>query len=191
MRERFWEREPYGIIGGTSGTDLPIRRIVYPSTSDPSTRWGVLLGSYTWGQDALRWGSLSEADRVEQAIEDVAKVHPEIREQFEVGVSHAWCNDPYAGGAFARFEPGQMTRLLRAIVRPEGRLHFAGEHCSLYHAWIQGALGSGIRAAREIHTAPVAHPGAGVSRRGGAVDVRRGSRGARRRGRTGGPGRRR
>lgn len=158
VRERFWEREPYGILGGTSGTDLPIRRIVYPSTSDPSTRRGVLLGSYTWGQDALRWGSLSEADRVEQAIEDVAKVHPEIREQFEVGVSHAWFNDPYAGGAFAQFEPGQMTRLLRAIVRPEGRLHFAGEHCSLYHAWIQGALESGIRAAREIHTAPVATP---------------------------------
>ncbi|HXR27533.1 MAG TPA: FAD-dependent oxidoreductase, partial [Candidatus Baltobacteraceae bacterium] len=26
-----------------------------------------------------------------------------------------------------------------AIVQPEGRVLFAGEHCSLYHAWIQGA----------------------------------------------------
>ena len=155
VRDRFWEREPYGVVGGTSGTDLPIRRIVYPSTSDPTTDRGVLLGSYTWGQDALRWGSLSESDRVEQALEDVAKIHPEIRDQFEVGASHAWFNDPYAGGAFAQFEPGQMTRLLGAIVRPEGRIHFAGEHCSLYHAWIQGALESGIRAAREIHMAGV------------------------------------
>jgi monoamine oxidase len=31
---------------------------------------------------------------------------------------------------------------------------FAGEHCSLYHAWIQGALESGIGAAREINEAP-------------------------------------
>ena len=38
---------------------------------------------------------------------------------------------------------------------PEGRIHFAGEHCSLYHAWIQGALESGIRAAREIHEGSV------------------------------------
>ena len=37
---------------------------------------------------------------------------------------------------------------------PEGRIHFAGEHTSLYHAWIQGALESGIRAAKEIHEAP-------------------------------------
>ena len=37
--------------------------------------------------------------------------------------------------------------------RPEGRIHFAGEHCSLYHAWIQGALESGLSAARAIHEA--------------------------------------
>ena len=39
-------------------------------------------------------------------------------------------------------------------MRPEGRIHFAGEHCSLYHAWIQGALESGIRAAQAIHETP-------------------------------------
>ncbi|HEV7760232.1 MAG TPA: flavin monoamine oxidase family protein [Acidimicrobiales bacterium] len=163
VRSRFWEAEPYGIVGGTSGTDLPIRRIVYPSTSDPATRRGVLLGSYTWGQDALRWGSLSEEDRINQALEDVSKIHPEIYDQFEVGASHAWFSDPYAGGAFAQFEPGQMTRLQEPSVRPEGRVHFAGEHCSLYHAWIQGSLESGIRAAREVHLADLPdRVGAGV-----------------------------
>jgi monoamine oxidase len=42
------------------------------------------------------------------------------------------------------------------IVRTEGRILFAGEHCSLYHAWIQGALESGIRAAQAIHERRVA-----------------------------------
>jgi monoamine oxidase len=37
------------------------------------------------------------------------------------------------------------------IIAPEGRVHFAGEHASLAHAWIQGAIESGLRAAREIH----------------------------------------
>ena len=50
--------------------------------------------------------------------------------------------------------PGQQTQLYDDIVRPEGRVLFAGEHCSLYHAWIQGSLESGIRAARTIHEAP-------------------------------------
>jgi len=71
-----------------------------------------------------------------------------------VGATKDWYGDPWARGAFALFEPEQQTRLQGAIVQPEGRIHFAGEHTSLYHAWIQGALESGIRAAKEIHEAP-------------------------------------
>ncbi|MDQ3991956.1 MAG: flavin monoamine oxidase family protein [Actinomycetota bacterium] len=152
-RTRFWEHTE-GIVGGTTATDLSIRRICYPSFSDAREARGTLLASYTWGQDALRWGAMDAETRIEQALEDVAKIHPEIAEEFEVGVSHAWYEDPYARGAFALFEPEQESRLQRDIVASEGRIHFAGEHCSLWHAWIQGALESGIRAAREIHEAP-------------------------------------
>ncbi len=153
VRHRFWERED-GIVGGTTVTDLPVRRIVYPSFSDPRDERGTLLASYTWGQDALRWGAMDAESQIEQALEDVAQVHPSVTEAFEVGAVHSWYNDPYARGAFALFEPEQETRLQASIVQPEGRIHFAGEHTSLYHAWIQGALESGIRAAREIHEAP-------------------------------------
>jgi monoamine oxidase len=97
---------------------------------------------------------MSTEKRIEEAIEDVAKVHPEIITEFEIGASHAWYDDQYAAGAFALFEPEQQTRLQPDIVRPEGRVHFAGEHTSLWHAWIQGALESGIRTAREVHEAP-------------------------------------
>jgi len=48
------------------------------------------------------------------------------------------------GGAFALFDPGQQTLLHEEIIKPEGRIHFAGEHASLYHAWIQGAFESGL-----------------------------------------------
>ena len=37
------------------------------------------------------------------------------------------------------------------VIAPEGRVHFAGEHASLAHAWIQGSIESGLRAALEIH----------------------------------------
>jgi monoamine oxidase len=152
VRRRFWEAEDR-IVGGTTATDLPVRRICYPSYSDPNEERGVLLASYTWGQDALRWGAMDAESMIEQALEDVAQVHPSIRDEFEVGAVHAWYNDPWARGAFALFEPEQQTRLQASIVSPEGRVHFAGEHTSLYHAWIQGALESGIRAAREVHEA--------------------------------------
>jgi monoamine oxidase len=153
VRHRFWEHED-GIVGGTTVTDLPIRRICYPSFSDPNEERGTLLASYTWGQDALRWGAMDAEDTIEQALEDVAQIHPSITSEFEVGAVQNWYDDPWARGAFALFEPEQQTRLQESIVAPEGRIHFAGEHTSLYHAWIQGALESGIRAAREIHEAP-------------------------------------
>ncbi|MGW2588622.1 flavin monoamine oxidase family protein, partial [Streptomyces virginiae] len=152
VRSRFWEES--GIVGGATATDLPIRRVVYPSHADPGQVRGVLLASYTWGQDAARWGSLNPDDRVAMAIKDVAKIYPEIYKYVEGGASYSWYNDPFAVGAFALFEPGQDASLHDHIVRAEGRVFFAGEHCSLAHAWIQGALESGIRVAQEIHHAP-------------------------------------
>ena len=93
------------------------------------------------------------ADRICQALDDVAEIHPQIVEEFEVGVSKMWHDDEFAGGAFALFDPGQQTLLHAHIIKPEGRIHFAGEHASLAHAWIQGAIESGLRAAHEIHQA--------------------------------------
>jgi monoamine oxidase len=159
VRERIWESED-GIQGGATVTDLPIRRMNYPAP-DPSTSRGVLLASYTWGQDALQWGAMDEETRLEEALDDVSRIHPRIREVYEVGASHAWYGDRWARGAFALFAPGQQTALQADIVRPEGRILFAGEHCSLYHAWIQGALESGIRAARQIHEGTVEQAAAG------------------------------
>jgi monoamine oxidase len=151
-RRRFWEEDD-GISGGGTTTDLAIRNLYYPDHGRETGR-GVLLASYTWSEDAQRWGSLTETERIEQAIENVAAIHPQIVDEVEVGVSKMWHDDPFAGGAFALFDPGQQTLLHEAIVAPEGRIHFAGEHTSLTHAWIQGALESGLRAAYEVHLHP-------------------------------------
>lgn len=151
-RRRFWEDDD-GIFGGSTITDLPVRNIYYPEHGRETGR-GVLLASYTWAEDAQRWGSLDRTDRLVQAIEDVAQIHPQINETFEVGASQMWHDDEFAGGAFVLFQPQQETLLHQSIIAPEGRIYFAGEHCSLFHRWIQGAVESGLRAASEIHSAP-------------------------------------
>jgi len=151
-KRRFWEDDD-GIFGGGTLTDLPIRNLYYPDHGR-ETRRGVILASYTWSEDAQRWGSLKPDDRIVQALDDVAEIHPQILKEFEVGASWMWHDDEFAGGAFALFDPGQQTLLHEEIVKPEGRIHFAGEHASLYHAWIQGAFESGLRAAVAIHQSP-------------------------------------
>ncbi len=149
FRRRFWEEDDR-IFGGGTVTDLAVRNVYYPDHGRDTGR-GVVLASYTWGEDAQRWGSLTPEDRVLQALEDVSRIHPQAVNEFEVGASKMWHDDEFAGGAFALFDPGQQTLLFEAICAPEGRIHFAGEHASLSHAWIQGAIESGVRAAAEIH----------------------------------------
>jgi monoamine oxidase len=40
------------------------------------------------------------------------------------------------------------------VARSEGRIHFAGEHTSVWiDGWMQGALESGNRVAREVNAA--------------------------------------
>ena len=154
FKSRFWEIRD-DIRGGRSITDLPIRFVYYPSHGNGEPGPGVLIASYTWCEDSLRWDSLPEQDRIKYALRDLAILHGDVAyEEFRQGFSHSWLLDPYSCGAFALFEPEQQTQLHNVIATPEGRVHFAGEHTTLKHAWIEGAIESGIRAAVEIH--PVA-----------------------------------
>lgn len=148
FRRRFWEQDD-GIFGGGSTTDLPIRAVYYPDHGRETGR-GIVLASYTWGEDAQRWGSLPAHERIIQALENLAEFHPQALAEFEVGTTYKWHDDEFAGGAFALFDPSQQTLLHEHIIAPEGRIHFAGEHTSLAHAWIQGAIESGLRTADEI-----------------------------------------
>ena len=153
-RRRFWEEDD-GIFGGVTVTDLPLRLVYYPNHGR-ETRRGVLMASYTWEEDARRWGALSDGERVVQASRFLSEIHPQATREFEGGVSKVWGDDKFAGGAFAFFAPGQEAMLYRHIMIPEGPIHFAGEHASLKHAWVEGAVESGLRAAQEVHERSIA-----------------------------------
>jgi len=66
----------------------------------------------------------------------------------------SWDRYPLTTGAFAHFRPGQWEELYADIIKPEGRIHIAGEHASLSHAWMQGAFESALRAVAEMLAAP-------------------------------------
>jgi monoamine oxidase len=62
-----------------------------------------------------------------------------------------WTADRWARGSYAAFLPGQITRYWATIARAEGGVHFAGEHTSVaYQGFLEGAVESGERCAREI-----------------------------------------
>ena len=113
---------------------------------------GVLVGSYNWGSDARRLGGLSRSDRAEVVAADVSDIHPEIADSGMVldYDSIFWDEYEWAGGAFSFMRPGDFLSYYSGTIKPEGRLFFAGEHCSLDQAWIQGALVSSLRAVEEV-----------------------------------------
>jgi monoamine oxidase len=148
-RSRFWEEDD-GIFGGATLTDLPIRIIYYPDHGRQTGR-GVLMASFMYAEDANRWRALPQETRIAKAVKYVAHVHPQVTDEFVHGIVKVWSEDKYAGGGGAFYAPGQHTQLYRSIVAPEGPVHFAGEHASLKHFWIEGAIESGVRAAQEVH----------------------------------------
>ena len=63
---------------------------------------------------------------------------------------HDWTTDRYALGTWPSFRPGQITRDERALSASEGRIAFAGsETARRWPTYIEGAIESGFRAARE------------------------------------------
>jgi monoamine oxidase len=122
------------------------------------------LASYTWGDESLRWDALPDAKRVEYALKDLERIHGDVAaREFIKGTSYSWLHDEYTRGAFALFQPGQQTEFMPYIAAPEGRVHFAGEHTTLKHAWIEGAIESGVRAAREVAEALAVEAGPRVA----------------------------
>lgn len=112
---------------------------------------GVLLGSYTWGQDARVMGALPREERRDTVVRMISKFHREIANYVDDDASMFW--DTYqwtSGGAFSFLQPGEQSTIYKHAIQPEGNVHFAGEHCSLQNAWIQGALSSALRAVEEI-----------------------------------------
>lgn len=153
FKSRFWERHDQ--YGGKSITDLPIRFTYYPSQGIGTKGPAVVLASYTWADEALTWNGLSNEDRIRYALKNLAEIYgDQVYSEFVSGTSFSWIDNPYSSGAFTAFETGQETDLYPYIAIPEGRVHFAGEHTTLIHGWMQGAIESGIRVAYEVNDMP-------------------------------------
>lgn len=113
----------------------------------------MILVSYTWADDARRWDSIPDQNRYLYALKGLQQLHGPMIEKFWThrGRTQAWARDFYAFGEASVFLPGQLSDLHPSVPLAEGRVHFAGEHTSLKHAWIEGAVESAVRAAIEVH----------------------------------------
>ena len=113
---------------------------------------GSLLVGFGTGPEMLDVTSKDDIRRaIERFVPDATVVATD---------AHDWNGDEFSQGTWMAYRPGQVMRFHSAFQEPEGRLSFAGSDLALgWAGWMDGAVETGVRAARQALAA------AGVSTR--------------------------
>jgi monoamine oxidase len=145
---RSWARRGAGLAWGTD-SDVGA---FWDAGEGQAGRPAIL--SVTTGADlSARVARLSEAGRLRFYRERLPRLGVGRARLLE-GRTVVWEREPYARGAYARFDVGYDPALRALLSRPLGRIAFAGEHTSRdAQGYVEGALASGERAAADARRA--------------------------------------
>jgi monoamine oxidase len=142
----FWEDDG---LEPSMWTDAPIGRVsaVYHEAKDDQVS-SLLVSAF--GPDARHLDRLGKDGVARYVVAQVEQMRPAAKGALQVIGQHSWEQDPFAGGAWSYFNPGTVTKFLPAMLQPQGRVHFCGEHTSVTARGMEGALESGERAAAAV-----------------------------------------
>ena len=93
---------------------------------------------------------LSKEDQIEARLNQVEEIYPGSRQHLVAAQTAEWQNNPYMFGGYSNFSAGQVTQFWEALRSSNGRFFFAGEHISTFIGYMEGAVLSGQRVAKEI-----------------------------------------
>jgi monoamine oxidase len=102
------------------------------------------------GAGCAPWDAMDDTQAARVLGDELARVYPASRGAVRLARRVSWQQQPLAGGAWANWAPGQISRYARHLAAPLGRLHFAGEHTGSGLRGMEAAMESGERAAAEI-----------------------------------------
>jgi monoamine oxidase len=144
-RKRFWDQIDWN---GRLTTDLPIV-YTWHATSHIQSENGIIT-AYTGGAPGIALSKLSDDERTKVAIFVIEKLFPGSSELIERTATTAWVNEPFTRGSYMALSPNEVTAHWESLFKPAGRLYFAGEHATHIQGFMEGAVESGQRAARNI-----------------------------------------
>lgn len=142
--EPFWEDDGLPV---TMWTDTPLERL-FPRLH-PETGACIGFKAFVNGAGTAALDRLDEAAFERLALGIFARIRPSSAGRMRYLTRHAWGADPFAGGAYAAWPPGQVAELRAAVRQSAGRVRFAGEHTADAPG-MEGAVRSGERAASAI-----------------------------------------
>lgn len=144
-KKPFWKEDG---LSPAMWTDCDVGEIrALREGSDPD-RVNCLMA---WGRGPLaeQLDTLGEAGAIARVVAEYERLRPAAKGQL-IGVGYkSWQSDPFAGGDWVVWRPGQIHEYLLPLKEPSGRLHFCGEHTAIANRGMEGAMESGERAALE------------------------------------------
>lgn len=156
----FWREDD--LTGqGTSETG-PVGFTIDNSPLDGSP--GVMLG-FVGGRDARELGRRPAEERRRIVVDRFTRLFGPQAAAPERYIERNWDEEEWTRGAPVCFlPPGAWTDYGAALRRPAGRIHWAGtETATEWAGYMEGALQSGERAAREVLEAGVERPAAAAA----------------------------
>ena len=93
---------------------------------------------------------MSEEEARRRILEDIARAWPGASGNLRLNAFVRWAAEPFSGGSWPAWAPGQIGRYFEVLRQPAGGIHFAGEHTAADFSGMEGAFESGERAAGEV-----------------------------------------
>ncbi len=144
-RKRFWKDKGWN---GRLSTDQHIVQ-TWDATSHLEGENGIIT-AYTGGAPGVKLSALSDEERTKLVISVIDKIFPGSSDLIENTATIAWINEPFTRCSYMALAPGQVTAHWQTLTAPAGRLFFAGEHATIYQGFMEGAVESGQRIAKNI-----------------------------------------
>lgn len=146
--EQAWWRLN-GLNGQVIAPNGPIEHLA--DASDPAGSPGILI-AFATASRADQLATLEEGPRKTLILEHIRNALGEAPTPPIAFHSIDWMGDPLSQGGYAsRLGPGHASGDQPCLADPIGRVHFAGtETASQWRSYMEGALQSGERAAREV-----------------------------------------
>ena len=145
--KKYWEMDglpPSMWTDRAPGRFMALRN----NPSDPKEVTTCL--SFVNGAMAKFMDRLAPEDAVDLILRELADMRPSTKGGLKHVKTWSWNRNVFAGGAYAYWQPGQITRFAKELGKPRGRMYFAGEHTAVTNRGMEGAMESGERAALEI-----------------------------------------
>jgi monoamine oxidase len=145
-KKPFWEQD--GLNPSMSTDGLPGMVLAEHKGANPADV--TSLSVWVRGHQATRLDELEQKDAAAAVVRAIEKLRPAAKGQLEVRAFKSWSRDPFSGGDWAVWQPGQVNAFARAVGQPHGRIHFCGEHTAQANRGMEGAMESGERVAIEL-----------------------------------------